>query len=246
MRSCRLLILFTAISGLYAAVNERDTFYWAGKLPPGQVVEIKGVNGGIRAELADGNTLEVVAQKEALFSDPANVRVQVVEHDQGVTVRAVYGDNEEGAGSDVRVDFLVRVPAGVHFVARTVNGGVDGSAPANAEAHTVNGDIHLSAGGTAQADTVNGSIVASLAEVRNSVHLATINGQITLEIPPSRGLRLEANTVNGPITADFPLQVRGNTVSKHASRVIGRGGPDVKLNTVNGAIHLRRTSHRKG
>ena len=42
--------------------------------------------------------------------------------------------------NDVNVEFRVKVPAGVRFVGRTVNGGIEASGiTADAEAHTVNG-----------------------------------------------------------------------------------------------------------
>ena len=55
----------------------------------------------------------------------------------------------------------MRVPAGVRFVGRTVNGGIEADElPADAEAYTVNGSVAVDAGGEARAETVNGSIRA--------------------------------------------------------------------------------------
>ena len=53
----------------------------------------------------------------------------------------------------------VKVPAGVRFLGRTVNGGIQASGlKADAEAHTVNGGVQLESTGTARAQTVNGGI----------------------------------------------------------------------------------------
>ena len=56
------------------------------------------------------------------------------------------------------VHFDVRVPSGVGFVGRTVNGEVNAeSLQSDAEAHTVNGSVRLTTSGLAVASTVNGS-----------------------------------------------------------------------------------------
>jgi hypothetical protein len=40
-------------------------FEWQGQLPEGQAVEIKGVNGSVVAELAEGDTVIVRAEQRA-------------------------------------------------------------------------------------------------------------------------------------------------------------------------------------
>jgi hypothetical protein len=186
------------------------------------------------------------------------VDVRVVEHGGGVTICAVYPTpagqrpNECAAGSegrmstrdnDVQVDFTVRVPAGVHFIGRTVNGEIDArDLPGDAEAHTVNGGVTVEAAGHALARTVNGSIRARMgrADWTGDAEFATVNGGITLELPAGTGADVEARTVNGGIETDFPLEVRGRVSRRRMSGTIGGGGRKLTLETVNGAIHLRR------
>src|SRR6266487_1624535 len=101
----------------------------------GQAIEIKGVNGDVRAVAGSGD-VEVTAVKHARRSDPDEVKIEVVQHEDGVTICAVYPsdgrrENSCDAGdgghmnvrdNDVTVDFTVLVPAGVRFPANTVNG----------------------------------------------------------------------------------------------------------------------------
>ena len=54
----RSFVLLTAAAGI-AAANDGNTFQWTGKIAPGQLIEIKGVNGSIRAELTEGRDVEV-------------------------------------------------------------------------------------------------------------------------------------------------------------------------------------------
>src|SRR6478672_5583694 len=106
-------------------------FQWRGSIPQGQTIEIKGVNGDIRAEPAGGNDVEVVAEKHARRDDPSQVQIQVLPHSGGVTICAVYpspsnsarpNECQPGSGgrmnvsnNDVTVRFIVRVPAGVQL-----------------------------------------------------------------------------------------------------------------------------------
>jgi hypothetical protein len=251
----RLFVLLTSASGLFGATGV-DTFHWSGRVPAGQRLEVRGVNGSIHAEPALGDQVEVFAFKNGREFDLAEIDVQVVQHDGGVTICAVYPSSEgladecapgkSGAAAlrynDVSVDFTVRVPKAVRFVARTINGLVEAkSLEADTEAHTVNGNVRLSTAGAAQGETVNGSIVASMGRMTGAASFSTVNGAITLDMPACTSARVHANTVNGRINTEFRLPVRGQFVSKRADGAIGHGGPDLRIATVNGSIILRRS-----
>jgi DUF4097 and DUF4098 domain-containing protein YvlB len=144
---------------------------------------------------------------------------------------------------DVSVHFTILVPAGVDFIGRTVNGDVVVEPiDANAEAHTVNGDVEVTATGRVQASTVNGSIWADVGSMdwSGALEFETVNGSITVELPASAGADVTAQTVNGGIDSDFPITVRGRFSGRRMSGTIGDGGGRLWLETVNGAIRLRR------
>jgi DUF4097 and DUF4098 domain-containing protein YvlB len=243
-----------------SAQSRADSFDWKGQVSAGKTIEIKGVNGGIRAEFASGSQVEVAAKKNWKRNDPAEVEIKVVEHADGTTICAVYpgpaGDalNECMPGSggrmsvhnnDVRVEFTVKVPAGVRFVGRTVNGGIDAnSLPDDIEAYAVNGSIHISGKGPAQAETVNGSIDATLGQgsLAKSMSFKTVNGGINVSAPSSINAEVDIQTVNGSINTDFPLIVQGRFGPKKVNGKIGGGGAGIKMHTVNGSVHLRQTS----
>ena len=235
---------------------EGDGFHWRGKLAAGHSIEIKGVNGEIRAEGTSGTEVEVIAHKIARRSDPSLVEVQMAEHGGDVTVCAVYptrmsqneclpgnGHMNSVSNNDVRVDFEVRVPVGVRFIGRTVNGGITGTAlRADAEAYTVNGRIRLFTTGAAQAKSVNGSITAGLGNTLwpNIREFSTVNGTIELSLPRSTSADIRASTVNGGISTDFPLTASGSFLGRRISATLGNGGRQLKLTTVNGSIRLRQ------
>jgi DUF4097 and DUF4098 domain-containing protein YvlB len=147
--------------------------------------------------------------------------------------------------NDVQVNFKVRVPAGIGFVGRTVNGEISAvSLSGNIESSTVNGGIDISTTGYAEAKTVNGEINARLGNANwpDSLAFTTINGGITIDLPATTSTRVEAETLNGDISSDFPLSLLGRMSRRHISGTIGNGGRELMLKTLNGSIHLRRAS----
>jgi Toastrack DUF4097 len=243
--------------GTAAAAGAQD-FTWDGRVAPGQAVEIKGINGDIKAAPASGDRVQVTAVKRARRSDPATVLVKVVEHAGGVTICAVYptpegkppNECQPGEGghmstndNDVNVSFTVRVPAGVRFVGRSVNGGIEADGLAgDVEARTVNGGVRLSTSGKAEAETVNGSITAAVGRADGTEPLSfkTVNGSIALELPATASADLRAATVNGDIQTDFPLHGQTRVSRRHLSGTIGGGGRPLALDTVNGSIRIRQ------
>jgi hypothetical protein len=238
----------------------QNNFHWQGRVAQGSAIEIKGVNGSVRAEAAAGDQVEVSATKKSRRSDTESVRIQVVEHANGVTICAVYPSSDgkrpnvcapgkEGNmnvnNNDVQVDFIVRVPTGVRFHGRTVNGEVEAqSLGADVEAYTVNGSIHISTTGTAQASTVNGEIVATMgrADWVEGLEFETVNGGITLNLPATTSTELEAETLNGDISTEFSMDVQGRFSKRHIRGTIGSGGRLLSLKTVNGSIQVNRAS----
>lgn len=241
-----------------AAATRADDFEWHQRMRPGQVLEIKGINGAIRAVLADGDEAEVTATKTARRSDPDDVKIEVVESGNGYTICAVYPwdrddrPNECAAGrdgrmnshdNDVTVNFTVRVPRGVVFRPVTVNGDVRAiGLRSDVWANTVNGDVRLSTSGRAEATTVNGSIEAELgsADWQDDVSFSTVNGHIELTLPPNASAEVRASTVNGDIETEFPLTIQGRFGPRRLRGTLGSGGHTLELKTVNGGITLKK------
>jgi hypothetical protein len=247
------LIAATATAAPLAA---QEQFQWNGRVPAGQTIEIKGVNGGIRAVAASGSDVRVTATKTGRRADPSQVRIEVLEHQNGVTICAVYPHRRErnecapGSGgrmsvenNDVQVEFVVQVPRGVNLAARTVNGGIEGAGLASdVRAHTVNGTVRISTSGLAQARTVNGAIEVAMsrADWTRRLEFETVNGSITISFGGDINTDVSASTVNGDITTDFPLEVRGRFGPKRVSGTVGSGGRELAISTVNGSITLQR------
>lgn len=238
-------------------VSAQDTFTWNGSVASGQTLEVRGINGEIRAVAVSGRQASVRAQKTARRSDPSSVEIEVVEHSGGILVCAVYptpagsreendctlsGDSNNVRDNDVVVDFEIEVPAGVAFVGKTINGAVSAeSFETDVAAHTVNGDIEISTSAFAEAQTVNGSLDIRLdrADWSGTMSFQTVNGSITVALPADPDVEIRASSVMGSLNTDFPLTVRGRFANRQMSGVIGDGGRRLELQTVNGEITLR-------
>lgn len=238
---------------------EQREWDWRGRVQRGKAIEIRGVNGEVRAEPASGDQVEVHAELTGKRSDPDEIEMVVLEHANGVTICAVYptrrGDEPNecrpgGRGrnnvqkNDVSVDFVVRVPTGVNFTGHTVNGEVEvHGLTGDVRVGTVNGDVDISTNGLAEASTVNGSITVTMgkADWNGVLDFSTVNGSVILEMPDELNAELSVSTVNGHISSDYPLTVDGKFSPRHVKGTIGQGGRTLIIKTVNGSIQLRRS-----
>ncbi len=239
-----------------AQSQQGNHWTWHGQLAAGKTLAIKGINGSIIAEPASGNEVTVTADKRARESDPAEVRIEVVQDEDGVTICAVYpgrtgrcgeDQDDEDHGwrarhNDVEVEFHAQVPAGVRFAGQNVNGNVEASdLGAAVKASTVNGAVRIeTSAGDASGTTVNGSVTAVVrGSGQGPLRFGTVNGSVTVSLPKAFDADLEARTVNGTIDTDFPITVSGRFSPRRLSGRIGQGGRGLRLETVNGSIRLR-------
>ncbi|HEV8264819.1 MAG TPA: DUF4097 family beta strand repeat-containing protein [Gemmatimonadales bacterium] len=253
-----VILAAIALSALPAAAQTPD-FRWHGRLAAGKRIEIKGVNGDVRAVGIASGEVEVTAAKHARRSDPDEVKIEVVEHDGGVTICAVYptpprakrentcqvGDHWSNSteDNDVTVDFDVRIPAGVVFNGQTVNGQMSAEGlKGDVKASTVNGSVRVTTTELAQASTVNGSVYVEMgrADWTDELGFSTVNGGITLILPPKLDAEVRASTVNGDLITDYPMTISGRWGPRRMRGTIGAGGRSLSLSTVNGEIRLRK------
>ena len=235
--------------------DQEADFVWRGEVEIGQTLQIKGVNGDIIAERAAGEEIQVRAEKRSRRSDVDDVRIEVVEHAGGVTLCAVYPSSrgrentcEPGSGGhnsvrnvDVQVTFYVSVPENVAFEASTVNGDVEVEDLASeVGVSSVNGDIEISTTGFATATTVNGSIDAAMEryDIEDGLRFTTVNGSISLDLPDDVDADLDASWLNGRLETDLPFERIGRVSRFSARGVLGDGGPELSVKTVNGSIHI--------
>ncbi len=248
-----------------ALAQQRDSgtpWHWSGDIARDRTVYVRNLNGAVRVEQGTGSKVEVTAVKRWRNGNPDAVKITVEQIGSGkgdVLVCALWrasdrcdedgyhssrnGWNWGNNHNDTNVEFTVRLPAGVRMDGRTVNGAVDiDGATSSVVARTVNGGVPArSTGGPVSAETVNGSITvrtASLGDDRSDYK--TVNGSITVELGESSNVNLDMSTVNGSVSSDYPITIEGSFSRRHLRGNLGKGGPTVRLSTVNGSIRLRK------
>ncbi len=242
--------------GHFSVDSQSGDFLWTGEIGSGRAIEVKGVNGSVNARWHRGDQVIVQASKNARRSDVRTVRFEVIEHANGVTICALYrsrgrdnkcapgkGGRLGGNNNDVNVEFDVQVPSGVTFIGKTVNGNVQAiELRGPIEAETVNGEIKASASGYVSAESVNGDIEAALLGnvLTGAMSLQTVNGTVTLVLPSGTNADIIGATANGQIRSEFPLMIQGRFGPKRFEGVLGQGGEDIRLESVNGSISVIR------
>jgi hypothetical protein len=241
----------------YDSTQYDSSFTTKQSIAPGGTIRVENVNGSIDVEASDNATTTVSAVKRWRRGDPARVRILVEPGKNGVTVcalwqdeqscddRARHNDNGNDRHNDVSVQFTVRVAKDVKVDLNTVNGSVDVSgATAAVDAETVNGRVEVATlAGPVSARTVNGSVRATIEHLIKSsepLELETVNGSVQLEAPADLNADVDAETTNGGIQSDFPLTISSGMIGKHIHGTVGQGGRRVELHTTNGSVKLRK------
>jgi hypothetical protein len=247
----RTAVLTLALAAPLAAQDK--PFNWRKAVPAGKTLEIRGVIGDIVATAATGNEVEVVATKRARRSDPSSVEIKVVEHEDGVTICAIYDDSNDcepghsrssNRENDTHVDFEVRVPRGVRFKANTVMGDIRVSGlDARVSAGSVSGDVRIATSDIANASTVSGSVEVSMGRTdwEGTLSFSTVSGDIDVQFGADLNAEVSYNTVSGNLDSEWPIAMsRGGARSLRGT--VGKGGRKLTLTTVSGDVDLRRAN----
>jgi DUF4097 and DUF4098 domain-containing protein YvlB len=260
MHTMRKAMVGAALVFLGAPVAAQDHTFTR-ELRAGDRMEIENINGSVTVSQGTGRTARVEVTKVVKEGNGDLVKA-VMEESQGtMRVCTIYlnrdpnrttcrGENSNSSRNgrrsefQVEMNYVVRVPAGVAINVETVNGGVVlRGLDTPASVATVNGGIDFEAAGAHRLETVNGRIKATLnrADWSGSLDIETVNGTVDLTLPASFTADVRGETVNGGITSDFPVTIEGRWGPKSFRGTInGGGGRSLNIETVNGAIRLRR------
>jgi hypothetical protein len=271
-----VLALMTA-----AALSQGPDFSWSGELGAGKRLSIRNIAGDIRVEATTGSSVSVTGLKRpGRRGDPGDVEIRRVETGDGVTICVVYpgsrgGDGDcDGSGrreggrweeNDTRVDFTIRLPAGVALGAMTVSGDVTGGGLRGPiEARSVSGDVRLSdvSGPTVEARTVSGDVELAgvgadevTAETvsgdvefsgqirpRGDYDLKTLSGDVVLRIPKDASARIVGSTFSGEFSSSFPITTRATSRYTRQQRIdgtIGDGSARIRVESFSGDVAIR-------
>ena len=242
--------------------TERAAFTWEGRIREGRWIMIRNMNGTVEVTRGTSDRVEVTAARHTRRGDPDYVRFEVKKfgtNEEDVLVCALWGENSscdersyrsrnDNRGrrntNEVFVEFTVRVPKGVKVAAFSTNGeiSVDG-VDSEVDAGTVNGAVLVrSSGGPVSANTVNGSVRAIMGRftLDTDLSFSSVNGSVIAEFSDDLNADVELSTVNGRFLTDFPVTISGRIDPRRLRATLGKGGPRIRLNTVNGNVELRK------
>ena len=247
--------------------GQDDPFEWSGRMAGGQTLEIKGIAGNITTTLASGSQAEVVARKRGDSDDFHQVAIEMAEDGDVIVICAVYGSWNHGEGRchpdhrggrddgddqhrnvdmDVRVDYEVRLPAGVDFEGTVVSGDIDANGlRSDVSVTTVSGTISVVTTGRAWANSVSGDIEIEMGDFGGGdLDFHTVSGDITLWLPRDFQANVEFSSLSGDFDSDFDMDIQNRNerrwVGSKVEGTIGGGGRDLSINTVSGDVTLKR------
>jgi hypothetical protein len=214
-------------------------------------VEIGNVNGRIRVEPGDGNSVDVTATKKARAATPEQAKASL---ERATIVETVTADSvkletklarAQGIvfnGGNLQVEYTVKVPAGAEVRLTTTNGSIEVTGlKGRVTAETTNGAVEArGVSGQLDASTTNGGLDIDLAAVaEGGVKLGCTNGGITVRLPRDAKATISASITNGGIASgDLPIDLTGENNRRRLEGRLNGGGPRVQIAGTNGGITL--------
>lgn len=154
----------------------------------------------------------------------------------------------------------IEVPTSFDIKIRTMTDGdiVIQGVRGELDVESLNGDLDISnVSGAVLANAMNGNIKVSMAQVNNDVPMAftTFNGKIDVAFPAALKANFKLRSMNGEVFTDFdftPTETKSTSnnrdsegmykisVNKWMSGAVNGGGPEMKMETYNGNIYIRK------
>lgn len=169
-----------------------------------------------------------------------------------------YHGFHENSDRHYNVDWnlTVHVPREIELRLRDVNGSIRTQDTSGAfDISAVNGSVTgTNIGGSGNISTVNGPATITFRQnPKSDSSFKSVNGKVDVTYQPNLAAEFDLKTVNGGMFTDFEsvaLASTGGGTSKEGkfvykshgnSRIrIGSGGPQIRMETVNGSIQIRK------
>jgi len=250
---CALLVLALGAHASYHRGAYTEEFHQTYTLTPGGRVELENINGAVHISSWDQNEVKVDAVKYADTKDRLDeAHIEIDSGKDYLSIRTKYPDHDltfnwGSHNNPASVEYTVTVPRDIRLdEIKLINGELDVTG-VSGEVHAscINGKLEAhNLSGRAELSTINGHLDARFDQLSSSsVELKSVNGSVELTIPSDSKAEIEASTVSGGIENDFGLHVNNHRFVGHDLRgELGNGGPQIKLENVNGRIEIRHAS----
>ncbi|MES1167902.1 MAG: DUF4097 family beta strand repeat-containing protein [Oleiharenicola lentus] len=242
-----LTLLATSVLTVAAFAAVTENFSQTYPLAANGSIHLDNVNGYVEIIAWDKAEVSLEAVKKAKDADAlSHLHLKIDSTSNRLTIKTEYEKKWkfwDNARAEVR--YKLMVPAGVSLdKIDVVNCGIRVTGvKGSVNLDSVNGSIEAEGlGGAGRFDTVNGSISVAYAvmpDSADSISLDTVNGSCTLKLPAGAGFKLDADTVNGHVSCDFPITLEKS--GRHTLRgSVASGANKVKLDSVNGGLTVAK------
>lgn len=198
------------------------------------------VKGWLRSDVLVRARVEASADTEAAAAGLAR---QVSIDASGGQVRAMGPESVNDSGWSVTYEIFVPQTTDLNLKAH--NGGInisDVRGQIRFEGH--NGGVRLRrVAGDVAGTTMNGGIEVDLTGAvweGRQLEVSTHNGGVTVNMPSNYSGHFQAETNQGRIQTDFPVNATGNPHPHNLDVHVGGSGPLIHVTTVNGGVKLHR------
>ena len=221
------------------------------KLPAGGRLELININGEIKAEAGEGDTVQVIADRTGKATSEAAAREVLAKTEMreevGETRVRIEARPPRAGRVGHEFKWTVKVPKGVAVDLRTTNGGVTLVGLAgDVRARSTNGGIKGTqiAAANVDASVTNGGVQIELLNApTGSIDLESVNGGVSLALPAESKANVSARCVNGGISViELGIEVIGEKSQRRLEGKLNGGGAQVTLETVNGGVRISRAT----
>ena len=212
-------------------------------------VRLDNVNGKVRITAWDRDEVRVEAVKLAESEEELEaVKIIIDSKPDQIRIHTKYPSTKWSLwkrNNSTTVEYDIKVPSrAVLDEINNVNGRVEiQGVHGRVHASTVNGKL-MAEGLTADADlgSVNGSVLAAFdnLDAVKCTSLKTVNGRVSVTLPPDANAEISAHTLNGSISSGLDLPAKKHwPVGTDLQGTLGKGGAQIHAETVNGSIQMR-------
>jgi len=244
-----VLSLATVFGALGASAGQevREEFHQTYPLTRQGRVHLENVNGNVHIVTWDREEVKVDAVKHAKKQEHLDeVKIDIDAKSDRIRIKTKYPDSwaRRNKNNSTSVDYTLTMPSQSRLdKISAVNGGIQiENVIGDVEANSVNGPVTATGlAGKVELSSVNGPVKGSFAEVKKAISLKSVNGSVTVTVPPEANADVSAKTLNGGVSSDFPLQTKKHfPIGRNLDGKLGEGGPVIKMSSVNGGIRVDR------
>jgi DUF4097 and DUF4098 domain-containing protein YvlB len=221
---------------------EKDEFHQSYQLAAGAKVDVKGINGSVDIETAQGSTAQVNIYRSARTREDLEFRKVLVE--QTASSLVIRGENDNGRNRDVRQRVVLSLPRQIDLGVSGVNGRVGvGEVDGPVKLNGINGKVEVAqAMGFSNISGINGRVKMTITRLgEQGIHVSGVNGGVELFFAEDLNADLDVTGINGNVNAEVPnVTILGKVDRQNFHAKIGSGGSPIKVNGINGHVKLSR------